>query len=149
MRCAASATNLIVMQAGRIQACDELPVVLEQLDLPTLAGDEIGSVIDGEIIEYNKDYDLTTVQFSGGQLLLPGAHGPIEAPLRLRIRANDVSLCRTKPEQSTILNILPATIREVRPEQGAYMRIGLTPGLRSVDRPHHPAVGRDAEIVIR
>ena len=120
--------HLIVMQAGRIQASDELPVVLDQLDLPLLAGDEISSVIDGKLIEYDGDYDLTTVQFSGGQLLLPGAHGSIDAPLRLRIRANDVSLCRTAPEQTTILNVLPATVREVRAEQGAYMRIGLVLG---------------------
>jgi molybdate transport system ATP-binding protein len=124
--------NLIVMQAGRIQASDELPIVLEQLDLPLLAGDEVSSVIDGKVIEYDKDYDLTTVQFSGGHLLLPGVHGPIDGPLRLRIRANDVSLCRTKPEQSTILNILPATVREVRPEPGAYMRIGLVLGSDSL-----------------
>ena len=63
---------------------------------------------------------------------MPGDHGPIDGPLRLRIRANDVSLCRTKPEQSTILNILPATVREVRMEQGAYMRIGLVLGADSL-----------------
>ena len=123
---------LIVMQAGRIQASDELPIVLEQLDLPALAGDEVSSVIDGEIIEYDTVYDLTMVRFSGGQLLLPGDHGPIDRPLRLRIRANDVSLCRTVPEQSTILNILPATVREIRMEQGAYMRIGLVLGSDSL-----------------
>ncbi len=63
---------------------------------------------------------------------MPGVHGPIDGPLRLRIRANDVSLCRSAPEQSTILNILPATVREVRMEQGAYMRIGLVLGSASL-----------------
>ena len=119
---------LIVMHAGRVEACDELPIALEQLDLPLLAGEEISSVIDAEIVAYDAAYDLTTVRFSGGPLLLPGVHGPIDGPLRLRIRANDVSLCRTAPEQSTILNILPATVREVRPEPGAFMRIGLVLG---------------------
>lgn len=124
--------HLIVMHAGRVEACDELPVVLGRLDLPLLAGDEVSSIIDGEVIEHDAVFDLTTVRFSGGQLLLPGNHGPVHRPLRLRIRANDVSLCRSQPEQSTILNILPATVREVQAEQGAYMRIGLVLGSDSL-----------------
>jgi molybdate transport system ATP-binding protein len=34
--------------------------------------------------------------------------------LRLRIAASDVSICLTRPQKTTILNILPATIDDIQ-----------------------------------
>jgi molybdate transport system ATP-binding protein len=48
--------------------------------------------------------------------------------LRLRIRANDVSLCRKRPEDTTILNVLAAEIEDIQPDSGSSVLVRLIVG---------------------
>jgi molybdate transport system ATP-binding protein len=57
-----------------------------------------------------------------------GRPGPEGAGVRARIKANDVSLCRTRPEKSTILNILPATIEAIQDDPGPSVLVRLIIG---------------------
>jgi len=120
--------HLVVMDRGRILGDGEIQSVLVNLDLPLLAGEEAGSVIAGTIDDYDAKYDLTRLQFSGGALLVPGRFGDRESQLRLRIRANDVSLCRSRPDDSTILNIIPVTVDRIHHDQGPYALVRLRAG---------------------
>ena len=47
---------------------------------------------------------------------------------RLRVPARDVSVCREKPRDSSILNILPVTLREIQPGNGARVLLRLALG---------------------
>ena len=120
--------HLVVVDAGRVVANGDLQSVLVRMDVPQLTGDEAGSVIAGEVSGYDADYDLTSIRFAGGEIRVPGDHGAVGAPLRLRIRANDISLCREKPIQTTILNVLSATIDELQATQGATQLLRLSVG---------------------
>ena len=120
--------HLVVMDRGRILAAGEIQSVLVDLDLPMLGGDEAGSVISGTVEAYDADYDLTRLTFSGGSLLIPGRFGDVQSALRLRIRANDVSLCRSRPDDSSILNIIPITVDEIHTVQGPYALVRLRAG---------------------
>ena len=119
--------HLLVIDGGRIVANGELQDVLMQTELPVLAGEEAGSVIEGTVAGYDADDGLLRLQVSGGELWVPGERRQLGAALRLRIRANDVSLCRARPEQSTILNIVPATIDRIHDASGsaALVRMGV------------------------
>ena len=59
---------------------------------------------------------------------MSGKHGDESATLRLRVRANDVSLCREKPQQTTILNVLPARIDAIHDTQEASQLLRLDVG---------------------
>ena len=59
---------------------------------------------------------------------MPGAAGAQADTVRLRIEASDVSLCRSRPEDSTILNIVPATVDALQPVEGASMLVRLRLG---------------------
>ena len=120
--------QLVVMQDGRVAANGELQSVLAQLDLPMLAGEEAGSVIETTVIDYDADDDLTRLEFSGGDFLVAGRAGDAGQALRLRIRANDVSLCRERPLQTTILNIVPAEVDELREVDGSMVLVRLSVG---------------------
>jgi molybdate transport system ATP-binding protein len=120
--------HLVVMDRGRVLAAGEIQSVLVDLDLPLLGGDEAGSVISGTVESYDADYDLTRLTFSGGTLLVPGRFGNVQSVLRLRIRANDVSLCRNRPNDSSILNIIPITVDEIHLGQGPYALVRLRAG---------------------
>jgi len=120
--------HLLVMDAGRVVADGSLQSVLVQMDIPALGGQQAGSVIQGNVRDYDEGDDLTHLQFSGGELWVPGKAKIDGSPLRLRIRANDVSLCRARPLQSTILNIVPAVVEEIQPDRGPSTLVRLVLG---------------------
>ncbi len=120
--------HLVVIDRGQILADGDIQSVLVDLDLSLLAGEEAGSVIEGTIDGYDTEYDLTRLKFSGGTLLIPGRFGQENTPLRLRIRAGDVSLCRSRPNDSSILNIIPVTVDEILSGDGPYALVRLRAG---------------------
>lgn len=119
---------LVIMDEGRAVAAGDLQSVLVRMDIPVLGGTQAASVIEGIAQQYDANDDLTRLQFSGGDLWVPGRADADGAALRLRIRASDVSLCRARPEQSTILNIVPATVDAIQPDDGASMLVRLVLG---------------------
>ena len=120
--------HLLVLSEGEIVASGELQSVLVDLDVPALAGDEAGSVIAGQIGEFDPQYELSRVEFAGGAFWLPGKLGDVGDSLRLRIRASDVSLARERPGQSTILNLLEVVIEEIQDTPGPAQLVRLIAG---------------------
>lgn len=120
--------HLLVFDGGKVVASGDLQSVLVRMDVPQLAGDEAGSVIIGEVSGYDDVYELTSIGFSGGLLQVPGRHGDSGAPVRARIRASDISLCREKPSQTTILNIMTARIEDMQQTHGASRLLQLRVG---------------------
>lgn len=116
--------QLLVMDGGRAVAHGALSTVLMQTDLPVLGGDEAGSVVEAEVTGYDAEYDLTSVRLSAGELRVPGRYDE-GSRLRLRLRANDVSLARERPVATSILNTLPATIETIDDEHGATALVHL------------------------
>jgi len=120
--------HLLVLADGRVQAAGNLQSVLVDLGIPTLTGDEASSVLDGVIGAYDQVYELTRLDFTGGQLWLPGKLGTMGDRLRLRIRASDVSLTRDRAVQSTILNLLEVVIEELQDTRGPTQLVRLAVG---------------------
>ncbi len=121
--------HLVVMAGGRVLAAGEIQSVLVRLDLPVLAGEDAGSVVRCTVEGYDAEYELTRLGFSGGMFVVPGRFGEPGGELRVRVRANDVSLCRDRPRHSTILNIIPATVERIQPVEGPLVMVRLVVGL--------------------
>ncbi len=108
--------QLVVLEEGRISAQGELQSVLLQTELPILAGKEAGSVLIGKIRDYDETFDLTRIELSAAQLWVPGQFGKSSSEIRLRVRANDVSLCLERPLRTSILNIIEVKVMRVQDE---------------------------------
>ncbi|MCC1495347.1 molybdenum ABC transporter ATP-binding protein [Alcanivorax sp. 1008] len=120
--------HLVVMQSGRVLGQGRLHDMLMRTDLPTLGGGEASTVLDVRVLDYDPHYQLSRLQFAGGEVVVPGRHGDHCCPLRLRIMASDVSLCRERPQSSSILNILPAVVESRRAESGGHVLVQLRVG---------------------
>jgi molybdate transport system ATP-binding protein len=120
---------LLVMERGRIIAAGDIQEVLLRADLPLLGGEEAGAIIHARAIDCDIGDGLTKIDFDGIEMWVPGVY-EAGSPLRLRIRANDVSLCRENSGASTVLNVLPASIESIRDdgESCALMQLAVGSG---------------------
>jgi molybdate transport system ATP-binding protein len=120
--------HLLVMDGGRLVADGPLQDVLMRTDLPLLSGNEAGSVVMATVADFDHEHAILRLESGAGELWVPGARREPGTRLRLRIRANDVSLCRSRPAESTILNVLPAKIDAIGEDDTASVLLRLTAG---------------------
>ena len=104
------ADHLILMQNGRVIGAGPLQALQSDPSLPLALAREAAVSLDATVEAYDEAYQLLTLRVDGGLLQVPA---PAIAPgkrQRLRIAASDVSIARTAPDTSSILNVLPARI---------------------------------------
>ena len=104
------ADTLVLIEHGRVLASGALAALQTDPRLPLLTSPGATVVLDGEVAAIDEAFALTEFDVAGGRLVVAGRHGRIGEPRRLRIAASDVSLARSAPTDSTILNCLPGRI---------------------------------------
>jgi molybdate transport system ATP-binding protein len=111
------ATTVVALDAGRVVAQGPAAEVLgDPAVLPTGAR-EAGAVLTARVARHHDD-GLSELDAGGIPLFLPRLAQAPGSTLRVRIAAHDVILSRTRPEGLSALNILPGTIRDIRPGEG-------------------------------
>jgi len=109
------ADHLLLLAAGRVRAAGPLIEVSTRLDLlPWGPEAELGAVIEARVVGHDDVYDLTYLDFAGGRLSLPRHAAAPGSRQRVRVLARDVSLALERPERTSVLNIFPARIVEIR-----------------------------------
>ena len=117
------------MQEGRVLAQGRTDALIVRLDLPLAHGDTAAMVIEGTVQQHDVLDHVTTVAFSGGQLLLVSPTARVAGEtIRLRVQARDVSLALTAPSDSSILNVLPATVVELSEDSPGQLMVALDAG---------------------
>ena len=123
------AEHLVLLQDGAVRAQGRTDELIVRLDLPLAHGDAAATVIEGTVLQHDAHDHITTVGFNGGQLQLvsPTPRAPGE-PLRLRVQARDVSLARAPASDTSILNILPATVAALAEDSPGQLMVALDAG---------------------
>lgn len=119
------ADHLVLLEKGNVIASGKINDMLTRLDLPLAYYDTAAAVINGQVIEEDKEFCLSTIRFSGGNILLPSANLSMGQPVRLRIQARDVSLTTEKPFNTSVLNAFEATIVNLSPDSNGQVLIEL------------------------
>ena len=84
--------------------------------------------IDGTtVLRHDPEYGLTELEVEGEILLVGQQQAPGQSR-RLRIPARDVSVCRQRPLDSSILNILPVTLTQLEADGEARVMLRLALG---------------------
>ena len=125
------ADHLVLLEQGRVLAQGPVAELMTRLDLPLAHGDGAASLIEAITCGLQSDSDLCELRFDGGTLLLPQTRSaplPDRTPVRVRIQARDVSLSLVLPVQTSVLNILSATVTDICDDGPGQVLVGLRLG---------------------
>lgn len=122
------ADHLLLLEAGRSVGQGSLLELCGRLDTHLSHEEQAAAIVVGTILGHDTDFDLTELEVEG-QTLLVGAQQQLPGQRRrLRIPARDVSVCRQKPDDSSILNILPVTLIQIEADGAARVLLRLALG---------------------
>ncbi len=107
------ADHIVAIEGGRVAAQGPLGETLARVDLPIRLGEDAGVVLEGEIAEIDSDWHLARVASAGGSLWVRESGLPVGRHVRVRILARDISLALEPHGDSSILNVLPATVEAI------------------------------------
>lgn len=122
------ADNLVLLERGRVTGAGDLHAMLASGDYPLSRRTGAAAVIEGRVVAVDAAYDLARVAVAGAEIVMPLAGGVVGAHRRLRIKADDVSICRVAPASTSILNVLPAEIVEIVADEGHQATLVLALG---------------------
>jgi molybdate transport system ATP-binding protein len=123
------ADRVALVSEGRVLASGAPDEIMSRLDLrPATGRYEAGAVIETRVLAYDAHDDVTTLGFSGGRLLATNLDALIGEPVRVRVRARDVSLALRAPQDTSILNVLAGRIVEIVEGPGAAADVRLAVG---------------------
>lgn len=115
------ADYLVLMDQGRLTGQGSPLDLCARLDTRLSHEEQAAAIAQCSISRHDPEFGLTELDIEGQQLFvthLPQSPGQLR---RVRIPARDVSICRQRPTDSSILNILPVTLTEI--EQSGDARI--------------------------
>ena len=104
------ADHLVLMDAGRVLAAGPLAELLARPDLPLARQDDAGVVIDAHVAEHDLAYGLSRVAFAGAALWVGQSAAAPGQAVRARVLARDVSVTRQRPQQTSVINVLPVQL---------------------------------------
>ena len=108
------ADKIVVLSNGRPVAAGPVDRVLERLDLELSAGPfEAGVVLRARVAGHDPRFRMTRLVLNGQEIVIPGADLRVGDEVRLRIRARDVVLAKSRPAAISVRNILEGTIVEI------------------------------------
>lgn len=127
------ADTMVLLSEGAVRAVGDPDEIMGRRDLRPMTGKyEPGAVIETRVFAYDEAYDLTTLGFPGGELLVTKLSASIGEPVRVRVRARDVSLALERPTGISILNVLHGRIAEIRPGEGQVADVRIQIGAASL-----------------
>lgn len=129
------ADTMVLLSDGSVAAVGPVEELTSRLDLYPLTGRyEAGAALATTVSDHDDHFSLTILKFPGGEFRVPQIDLPIGTPLRLRVRARDVSLSIGRPENTSILNILSGTVVEMVETGISQMEVRLDVGAPLVAR---------------
>jgi len=124
------ADRVVLLEQGAVVAAGPVADVFGRPELQRLVGEgEAGAVVEAEVEAHDERFALTYLKFAGGRLTIARLAAEPGSELRLRIRARDVSIARTRPAGISILNVIEARILRMQPDEGSYVDVELEAGV--------------------
>jgi molybdate transport system ATP-binding protein len=128
---------VIALENGRVARQGPATEVLSDPSVTPLGAREAGSLLEAKVSAHHAD-GISELFAGGVTLLVPQVSFAPGTTLRIRIEAQDVMIALNRPEGISALNILPATLRDLRLGQGpgalAQLEVGSNRVLARITR---------------
>ncbi|GAB4290604.1 MAG: molybdenum ABC transporter ATP-binding protein [Thiohalomonadaceae bacterium] len=123
------ADHLVLLEDGKALAAGPIKEVMTRLDLPLARDEAAESIIETVVAGHDDKYNLTYLDYRGGRFAVGRLQRKTGKPARVRIHARDVSIALNEHRDSSIVNILRATVQELAPlnDWQTAVRLGLGP----------------------
>ncbi|MBN2907742.1 MAG: molybdenum ABC transporter ATP-binding protein [Rhodobacteraceae bacterium] len=121
------ATTVVALRDGRVIGQGPAARVLGDPQVTPLGAHQAGAVLQARVVAHHID-GLSELEAGGQRLLVPGVAGAPGTALRVHVEAGDVMLATRRPEGISALNVLPATVRELRLGTGPGALVQLAVG---------------------
>jgi molybdate transport system ATP-binding protein len=122
------ANHLLLLDQGNLVEQGSLLALCSRLDTRLSHEEQAAAILTATISRHDVDFGLTELTVDGHTLFvnqLPHAPGQSR---RVRISARDISVCRERPQDSSILNILPVTIAQIEDTTASRLLLRLSLG---------------------
>lgn len=136
------ADHLVLLEAGAVTAAGPALEILNRADLPLALRDDAGVVLEARVRERDT-HGLLTLDTPAGALHAHGREHAAGTRLRVRVQARDVSLALQRHDDSSLLNLLPATVVALSELSGGQVQAQLdASGVPLLARVSHRSVQR-------
>ncbi|WP_415890808.1 molybdenum ABC transporter ATP-binding protein ModC [Neptuniibacter sp. SY11_33] len=124
------ADYLVLLEQGKILQFGNVEEVWSSEQMrPWLSGDTRSSLFNATLDHHHPRHAMSCLNISHStKLWMRALDMPPGTALRVRIKANDVSLSKEQPQQTSIRNILPATIMQIDEESSHQIEVVLNIG---------------------
>ncbi len=120
------ADTLVLMREGAAAAAGPLEDMISRLDdRATETCQMAGSVVHARVLERSGLHGSARLDFGGGAMVVPDPGLEIGAPLRVHIRARDVSIALSRPADISVQNIFAGVIADIRDGGGPHVDVGV------------------------
>jgi molybdate transport system ATP-binding protein len=118
------ADTVVLLSDGRVAGSGPVAEMAGRLELrPYLGKFEGGAVIETRVAAHDLDWGLARLEFPGGSLYAPDVDALVGEPVRVRIRARDVSLAVGRPQGLSMLNVIAGTVEGLGESNGASVDV--------------------------
>ncbi|WP_104402155.1 molybdenum ABC transporter ATP-binding protein ModC [Vibrio penaeicida] len=109
------ADHMVILNQGKLEAVGSLESVWDsQAMRPWQSFSEQSTLFDALVDSHHPQYALTALKLCDKtRLWVQKIDAEISDPVRVQVRANDVSLCLSEPHDTSIRNIIPAIIADM------------------------------------
>ena len=115
------ATDIVVLDEGRVAAAGPTSEILQRLDLlPEEERGEGGAVLEMQVTGRDEAFGMSLLSSRAGEIHVAGLDAEPGATVRVRIRARDVIIATERPRGISALNILPGRIVDVSSGDGLF-----------------------------
>jgi len=115
--------HVVMLENGKVIAQGLPTEVFSRIDLPVEFEDDLGVVLEGKVVEKDKEWQLNCVQFDQGKFWIKDHGEELNRFVRARILARDVSITLNNHQDTSILNKIPAVVSEIVPDKDESMSL--------------------------
>lgn len=120
------ADTMVLVSDGRVEAVGTVDELTSRLDLRPLTGRyEAGAALTAHVAGQDEAFGLTLLDIPGARLTVSRLDLTTGTELRVRVRARDVGLALTPPADTSFLNVVPCTLRDIGQEDGPQVDLRL------------------------